>query len=291
MIYVIRAVTFIFLVYGFYRLGMFYLKLPSLRTYKVAHILSRVNKGAGAFSLFIQHLTTALASKIKLGVEKRSRLTAQLRYADEKMTPEAFVASRIVQALMIALPAVVTYFIFPIASIVFIFIALVAYFQSGLRLEHIYNTRRNEIEYELPRFCATITQEIKNSRDVLGLLERYVGVSGKGIKQELEVTIADMKSSNYESALIRLESRMSIGAVSDIVRGLIGVIRGDDVVSYFEMLSHDMDAIELQRLEDEAGKQPHKIKKYQFFILVAMMLMYIVTIAVYLLSMDRPAFL
>ena len=37
---------------------------------------------------------------------------------------------------------------------------------------------------------------------------------------------ADMRSSSYEAALIRFEARMGSAIISDIVRGLIGILRG-----------------------------------------------------------------
>ena len=46
------------------------------------------------------------------------------------------------------------------------------------------------------------------------------------MKRELDITTADMKSGNYETALTRLETRIGSPMLSDVVRGLISVIRG-----------------------------------------------------------------
>ncbi len=48
--------------------------------------------------------------------------------------------------------------------------------------------------------------------------------------------------------------------LSDAVRGLIGVLRGDDGAVYFRMLSYDFKALELQRLKSKAQKIPPKIR-------------------------------
>ena len=58
-----------------------------------------------------------------------------------------------------------------------------------------------------------------------------------------------MRSGSYEAALTRFEARFNSPLLSDIVRGLIGVLRGDNGVHYFQMLSHDMKQLELQRLK------------------------------------------
>ena len=44
--------------------------------------------------------------------------------------------------------------------------------------------------------------------------------------------------------------------LSDIVRGLIGTLRGDDQQMYFKMLVFDMRQIEQNNLKKEAGKRP-----------------------------------
>ena len=72
--------------------------------------------------------------------------------------------------------------------------------------------------------------------------------------------------------------------LSDIVRGLIGVLRGDDGRIYFQMLSHDMKQLELQRLKAQAAKIPPKIRVYSFVMLVCFMLIYIVVILMQILT-------
>ena len=71
-----------------------------------------------------------------------------------------------------------------------------------------------------------------------------------------------MRSSSYEAALTRFEARINSPMLSDITRGLIGVLRGDDGTMYFQMLSHDMKQLELQRLKARAMKIPPKIRVF-----------------------------
>jgi len=106
------------------------------------------------------------------------------------------------------------------------------------------------------------------------MLESYQRNAGKAMKSELAITIADMRTGNFEAALTRFESRISSAMLSDVVRGLIGVIRGDDGVVYFRMLSHDMKQLEIQRLKRLAMERPPKIRKYSFMLLACMLLVY-----------------
>ena len=94
------------------------------------------------------------------------------------------------------------------------------------------------------------------------------------MRNELAITTADMRTGNYEAALTRFEARISSAMLSDVARGLIGVLRGDDGVTYFRMLSHDMKQLELQRLKRLAMERPPKIRKFSFMLLGCMLLVY-----------------
>ena len=62
-------------------------------------------------------------------------------------------------------------------------------------------------------------------------------MAGRDFGAELDQTIADMKTGNYENALIRFETRIGRPMLWDVVRGLVGVLRGDDQRMYFKMIS------------------------------------------------------
>lgn len=76
--------------------------------------------------------------------------------------------------------------------------------------------------------------------------------------------------------------------ISDIVRGLVGILRGDDGRMYFQMLSHDLKALELQRLKAKAAKIPPKIRVFSFLMLMCFMLTYIVIIRISAMPTSTP---
>lgn len=123
-------------------------------------------------------------------------------------------------------------------------------------------------------FVSTITQELKNSRDVLSMLEHYKENAGEMFQKELDIVCADMRSSSYEAALTRFEARLNSPQLSDVVRGLIGVLRGDDGAVYFQMLTHDFKQAELQRLKAKAAKIPPKIRVFSFAMLLCFLATY-----------------
>ena len=140
--------------------------------------------------------------------------------------------------------------------------------------EKIPKEKREQIEEELYRFVSTITQELKNSRDVLSMLEHYKENAGEMFQKELDIVCADMRSSSYEAALTRFEARLNSPQLSDVVRGLIGVLRGDDGAVYFQMLTHDFKQAELQRLKAKAAKIPPKIRVFSFAMLLCFLATY-----------------
>ena len=71
-----------------------------------------------------------------------------------------------------------------------------------------------------------------------------------------------MKTGNIENALIRFDGRLGIPGISSVVRGLLAVVQGEDSVFYFQMLQHDLKALEFQKLKRLALKRPAKMNRY-----------------------------
>ena len=212
-----------------------------------------------------------LAPLIRLDAYKRRRLETKLTAAGLDMTPEVYTAYTVLKPCLILLGIIPCLLILPILT------PLVVVLESR-RADELCKARMELVEGELPRFVATIHQELAASRDVLRILENYKKHAGPDFARELDVLTADMRSSSYEAALIRFEARMGSAIISDIVRGLVGILRGDDGRMYFQMLSHDLKALELQRLKAKAAKIPPKIRVFSFLMLMCFMLTYIVII-------------
>lgn len=83
-----------------------------------------------------------------------------------------------------------------------------------------------------------------------------------------------MRTGNYEQALIHLEARVGSPLLSDITRGLVGAIRGDDQTIYFRMISFDMRQLEQQNLKKEVAKKPKQIQKYSMMMLLCILIIY-----------------
>ena len=225
-----------------------------------------------------------LTPHIHMDEYKYSRLKNTLNAAGLGMTPEEYTAFAIVKAAAVMLGVIPCLFLFPLLALVVILLAVMVYFKEIRRADEKLSGKRDEIESELPRFVATITQELANSRDVLSMVEHYKQNAGATFAAELDILTADMRSGSYEAALTRFEARFNSPLLSDVVRGLIGVLRGDDGVHYFQMLAHDMKQLELQRLKAKAMKIPPKIRVFSFILLMCFLVTYLAIIIFQILN-------
>ena len=273
------------------------LKIPYLKTSKAVMNTGREDKKLSkTVEAIMLGIAARLGQLIPMDKYKRTRLESTLKSAGIKMTPETFTAHALVKALAIGLLAIPCGFVIPLAIPFIVILAVAVYFRETGKADEKMREKREAIEQELPRFVATVEQELKTSRDVLSIMENYkesiLKRSGKmdsstadvHFSYELDVTCADMRSSSYEAALTRFEARIGSAQLSDVVRGLVSVIRGDDSAVYFKMLAHDFKLIELQRLKAQAQKIPPKIRVFSFGMLMLFLLTYLFVMGMQLID-------
>ncbi|OLN27588.1 secretion protein F [Desulfosporosinus metallidurans] len=277
--------TGVLLAAGLYFILASILKLPTMDTAKAMLNAGRKNKKAAKnVEAWLMSGAVKLSRYIRMDEYKHSRMANVLKAAGLSMTPEVYSAYAITKAGAILLGVIPCLFLLPLLSPVLIILAVLTYFKEIRKADEQLKEKREQIEGELPRFVSTIEQTLKASRDVLAMMENYKKNAGPAFAHELDVLTADMRSSSYEAALTRFEARLNSPMLSDVVRGLISVLRGDDSAVYFQMLAHDFKALELQRLKGQAQKIPPKIRVFSFIMLMCFLLTYLVIIAMEILS-------
>lgn len=261
-------------------LGAFFLsagllKLPTSASTRAVMTVTSRKKESKSLDAVVMDMALKVSKLVRLSDFKRRKLESTLKSADIPVTPEVYIAKAWVKAALIGLLIIPLLLIFPLLAPVILFLAIAVYFREMKQADEIVKVKREEIEYELPRFVGTISQELRASRDVLSIMKAYQQNAGPTMKRELEITIADMASGNEETALTRFETRIGSTMLSDVIRGLIAVKRGDNGTVYFQMLAITFKQLEVQRLKLEAMKKPGKMKKYSFFLLGCFLLMYL----------------
>ena len=278
------SVLLLLLFGGFLFLGMFFLaadllKVPYMKTEKALLDTGRNNKkGSAAFDAFLLQGAMRLSHVIRMDEYRKSRMKNVLKATGIKMTPEVYQAYALTKAGLLMAGIIPCLLLFPLLTPIVVFLAVMVYFKEIQRADEMLKSKRKSIEDELRRFVANLEQELQNNRDVLSMVENFRKNAGTEFGEELGVLAADMRSSSYEAALTRFEARLNSPMLSDVVRGLIGVLRGDNSVVYFQMLAHDFKQIELQKLKSEAQKIPPKIRFFSFLMLMCFLLTYLAII-------------
>lgn len=253
--------------------------IPYYKTSKAVKSLSKLQKEkTSGLDLWLGGIAGWLADRLPMDPFKRSQLEADLRTAQMDVTPEMFRANAIVKAMLVGIMAIPMAFIFPLLCPVVLFLAVFLYNMEIKSVSKRIQGKRAKIEYELPRLVFNIEKTLKHNRDVLYMLESYSKTAGPEMKHELDITAADMRSGNYEAAITRLESRVGSSMMSDVCRGLIGVLRGDDTEMYWASLAIKFSDAQRQQLRIQAQQVPRKVKRLSMCLLVCFMLIYVVVI-------------
>lgn len=276
----------IFTGFGVYHLSCAFVDVPTAKTSKMM-LLSRKQKGAKGEKLldvYITRIASYFEKYVKLDMLKKSKLQIVLNIAGIKVSPEVYVLKAYVTSALTVICAIPVFFIHPLFFLVIVGLAVTLWFAAYYAAFDFVKKRKKIIEAEIPRLAMAIAQNLENDRDVLKILISYRRIAGKEMAYELDQTIADMKTGNYENALLRFESRVNSTLLSDIIRGLIGTLRGDDQHMYFKMICFDMRQIEQNNLKKETAKRPKQIQKYSMFMLICIIIIYAVVLSTEVIS-------
>lgn len=260
-------------------------KIPYYKTSKAVESLSKRQKEKkSALDIWLSGIAEGLSRHIRINEFKRAELEADLKTAQIDISPEMFKANAIVKACLVGVLAIPVAFIFPLLDPVVLILAVVLYKMEVKSVSKRIRAKREKIEYELPRLVSNIEKTFTHNRDVVYMLESYAPNAGPELKHELEITVADMKSGNYEGAITRLESRVGSSMMSDVCRGLIGILRGDDNKIYWASLALKFNDTARQQLRLRAQKVPKKVKRLSMCLLICFMLIYVVVILEQIMS-------
>lgn len=261
------------------------MKVPTMKASKAANNLGKKgDKKTSIIEIYQREFATKLAGKIKLNEYKKSQLEADLKTAGMEMTPEQYVSNAVVKAMTIGILAIPAFLIVKIFGLFIAFVAVVTYFSESKKVSKMIAQRRKKIEYELPRFVGSIEKTMKHQKGAVYALEAFKDTTCPELKEELEITIADMRSGNEEVALTRLESRVGSTMMSDVTRGLIGVVRGDDMEVYWGTTAMKFADYQREQLRSQANSVPRKVRKLSMALLFCFILIYVAVLGQVLLT-------
>lgn len=270
---------------GLYKIAADIFRIPSAKTSKaVKSLAARQTAGESHVEIWLESLAVWISKRIKMNEYKYMQLESDLRTAEMNITPQMHVASAIVKAGMVGVFAIPAAFIFPLAIPVIVIFAIILYRQNTKSLSLRIQAKREAIEFELSRLVFTIEKTLLHSRDILSMLDSYRENAGPELKKQLDITTADMRSGNQEDAITRLEARVGSALLSDVCRGLQGILRGDDTIAYWSALAVKFADNQRMIMKRRAMKAPDKVRRLSMCLLFCFVLIYIVVIAAQIIS-------
>lgn len=245
------------------------MKLPAQKSVDIMLKAAQGNKKEIPFA----SLSKKIAKHIKMDTSKKEKLERALELMKDTQSAEEFMAQKYIMAVIVSLIFSILFFVSkPLGVIGILFGPIVSYLQYQEVFKKLKN-HRAAVEREVPRFTQSVYENLKVSRNVLAIMESYQTVAGTAFSFELQKTIADMKTSNYESALMRLDRRIGSQPLSEVIRGLIGTLRGNDQTTYFDHLSFEMKHLEENMIRKEAMKRPEQMQRLSMAMLIGVFLM------------------
>lgn len=262
---------------GVFLLLLFFFDLPYLRQKQNLSKLSQVSLGKGSsLDLFVEKFATKLERFIRVNPVKRQRMLREFNIIGLNISPEHYYAKCFAKGLLVLAFVPVGFLIHAFFGVLFLIFAVLIFMLEYNSVDSILNKRKESIERELPRFVSIVEQTVKNDRDVIKIIQDYIGDDETPLCKELRIVLADMKTGDYEAALMRFAGRINSSFVNETCRGLVSTMRGDNTESYFEVLNMKLWEAENIRLEREALKKPSKVKFLVIAMFACMAIIYIV---------------
>lgn len=270
MILLALIVTALFVLFVYYTLvGI--LRLPIHK--KPIRAAPKGNTRSKFFETALLKAAKKLAPKIKLDSFKRVRLARALEVIKSPLTAEEHTAFVVLSSAVIALIGIVALPFNTIIGAAVVIYAYLTFTKSKKKVFRLYHQMRYDIESELPRFVSFIEQKLMNAdSSVLDMIEEYKLTDNVAFIGELDRTLADMNTSSYENGLLGLNKRIGSEQLAMVVKGLLGLIRGEDQLVYFTMLKNDMNKLEINELKQNAQGKQKQISKYSGLLFFAIVL-------------------
>ncbi|MFI3326848.1 MAG: hypothetical protein R3Y35_11850 [Clostridia bacterium] len=255
-----QQILIILLSIALYNILAIILKLPRFNIKRARAMMSGYEK-TGWLSEYIDNFSEKLSKFIKLSVMKKSKIQKLLSLAHSSETPEQFTAKSYVY-MILPLPLVVVFlFANPMLAVFPVILSAYLYRRCYNTLKEEGNKRQRNIENEILKFTMYMTSSLKSERNIIRLIEQYKANFDTPLTEELTLTLAEMKTGNYEKALANMSKRNNSNAVNGLVNGLISSLQGNDMTVYFENLSYELTSEWEQTLKRQAMEQEPKISK------------------------------
>ncbi|MEA4894085.1 MAG: hypothetical protein VB064_02355 [Oscillospiraceae bacterium] len=276
-----KWIVFLLAAAGIFILGTY--KYPSVYAPAAAALRKRAPKKLSSVDVAIMAIAVRMIPLIDLDPIRHTSLSEELKSLGHSESPEMFNAMALSRGFLMAVLCLPLLAVSPVIGIVAMVIVFWGIYSSQeKKLKRELDKRKLMIERELPQFAGTIRQSLNSTHDVIAIFESYRKVCGTSLRNEMDRTLNDMKTGNPERAVKALESRVNSAALSQLTRGLIGVMRGDDQRVYFDMLTDEYRKAQDESVAKELITRPEKLLPNMALLFGCIFLMVAVGLGLYL---------
>lgn len=277
-LYIVLILIIIFTFYGIFNFLAFIFKIPRYNN----EILFKKKKNRKSNTDNYSHITHKIAEKIKLPKFIKLRLEEKIKLADINTTPELYVSNLISKSLTYFIFAIIVIPIHTFISILFIFMGFQTIIKGYKSIDDDIKIKTEKIEKEIPKFLDFMVNSFRFNKNVKEAFVSYEKIAGEYFKNNINITIADMTTGNYEIALKRLDTRINSYSFSKVVRAIIQVVRGEENTQYLTNLYRESASEEYERLKKDANKKIDKVARYSKVLLFCIVLMVFTMLAMVL---------
>lgn len=286
--YVLSALSAMLIAFGLYLILKYIYKTPTDKISKVIVEVSNLNKYEKESSLrkIFHNISNKFAHKIKLNESTRYKLQAALDYQHYKSSAEEHFIESLSGGVFIGLMTCILGFIHPMFLIVAIMLGFLMYkieFEAPLNEMDKIRININNDSSLISKYIADSLKD--GNRNVVEILSSCKNSLSNDYKKDLEITITELKTINQETALMNMSARINSPNVTQIVMGLLGVLRGDNQVLYFESLADKFYKEELTEIKKKNSLKPSRISRLSMVLLIAVVAQILVGLVLSLVDM------
>lgn len=261
-IILLYILTFVIGVAGCWFIASYFVITPSKKAKKTIKAYTAEEKTEGvktsSIDIFLDNFSTRFVKYVHLDEIKRSEMSKALYISGSPKTPEEYMAYVCTVAGIVIILGLVVMLINGITGAILSGLGVFTYIYNMRKLNAKKKEAIENIEMELPRYTAYLKQAFKSNRNVISVMEGYIS-DNTAFVYEMQQTIADAKTSNFNSAMARLDQRVNSDRMKMVIHGLISAFNGESVELYFAMLEKDFTAFEVNVLKKSIKTIPQKM--------------------------------
>lgn len=285
--YILSIIASITLMVGVYMLLSYLYKLPTTKTEKTIDSVSTLDNpnNQSFINKFVGRISKILLPIVSLNDTTKYKTNNALKYLNYNISAEQHFVDSIAFGIIVTILAALLGIVHPLFLLFALVIGVLIFKMEFEKPVKQFETIRENIEIETAQLAKFISDSLKDgNRNVIDILISCKDSVSSDFKKELEHTITDMKTGNQEKALMDMSTRMTSSNITQIVTGLLGVLRGNDQSKYFESLAEKFHKDELTYIRKKNSTKPGKISKISIILIVAVVAQIIVGVVLSLMD-------